>query len=44
MPISASAGIGTASPFRLDPAETFFLNRRGKKIPLKLQSGTIQIE
>jgi hypothetical protein len=44
MPISASAGIGTASPFRLDPAGTFFLNRRGKKIPLKLQSGTIQIE
>jgi len=44
MPISASAGIGTASPFRLDPAETYFLNRRGKKIPLKLQGGTIQIE
>jgi hypothetical protein len=44
MPISASAGIGTASPFTLDPAGTFFLNRRGKRIPLKLQSGTIQIQ
>jgi hypothetical protein len=44
MPIAASAGIGTSSPFKLDPAGTFFLNRRGKKIPLKLQSGTIQIQ
>ena len=44
MPIAASAGIGTSSPFKLDPAGTFFLNRRGKKIPLKMQSGSIQIE
>jgi hypothetical protein len=44
MPIAVSAGIGTSSPFRLDPAGTYFLNRRGKKIPLKMQSGTIQIE
>ena len=44
MPVAASAGIGTVSSFRLDPAGTFFLNRRGKKIPLKLQNGTIQIQ
>jgi hypothetical protein len=44
MPVAASAGIGTVSLFRLDPAGTFFLNRRGKKIPLKLQNGTIQIQ
>jgi hypothetical protein len=44
LPISASVGIGTSSAFTLDPAGTFFLNRRGKKIPLKLQSGTIQIQ
>ncbi len=44
MPISASAGIGTSSPFTLEPAGTFFLNRRGKKIPLGLRSGTIQIQ
>jgi hypothetical protein len=44
MPISASAGIGTSSPFTLDPANTYLLNRRGRKIPLKLQSGSIQIQ
>jgi len=44
LPISASAGIGTSSPFTLDPAGTFFLNRRGKKIPLALQNGTVAIQ
>jgi hypothetical protein len=44
LPISASAGIGTASPFTLDPAGTFLLNRRGRKIPLALRNGTIQIQ
>jgi hypothetical protein len=44
LPISAAAGIGTSSPFTLDPAGTFFLNRRGKKIPLALQNGTVAIQ
>jgi hypothetical protein len=44
MPISASAEIGTASPFNLDPAGTFFLNRRGRKIPLALRNGTVQVQ
>lgn len=44
LPISASAGIGTSSPFTLDPAGTFFLNRRGRKIPLALQNGAIAIQ
>ncbi len=44
MPVAASAAIGSSSPFTLDPAGTFLLNRRGRKIPLKLQSGTIQIQ
>ena len=44
LPISASAGIGTSSPFALDPAGTFFLNRRGKKIRLALRNGTITLQ
>jgi hypothetical protein len=44
MPIAASAAVGTTSPFTLDPAGTFLLNRRGRKIPMKLQNGTIQIQ
>jgi hypothetical protein len=44
MPISASAGIGTSSPFILDPAGTWFLTRKGRKVKLALQNGTISIQ
>ena len=43
MPISAAAGIGTTSPFTLDPKGTWFLNRKGKKIKVAIQNGTIEI-
>lgn len=43
MRISPSASIGATSPFRLDPAGTYLLNRRGKKIPVRMQNGTIEI-
>jgi hypothetical protein len=43
LPISPSAAIGASSLFTLDPAGTWFLNRRGKKIPLALRNGTIAV-
>jgi hypothetical protein len=44
MPISASAAIGASSPFALDPAGTWLLNRRGKKIPMRMENGAIQVQ
>ena len=43
MRISASASIGATSPFRFDPAGTYLLNRRGKKIPIRMEHGEIEI-
>jgi hypothetical protein len=44
LPISAAAAIGSTSPFTLDPKGTYFLNRRGKRIPVALKSGAITIQ
>jgi hypothetical protein len=44
LPIAAGASIGAASPFKLDPAGTWFLNSRGRKIKVGLQNGTIAIQ
>jgi hypothetical protein len=44
LPIAAGASIGDSSPFRLDPAGTWFLNRKGKKIKVALQNGTIAVQ
>jgi hypothetical protein len=44
LPIAASASIGASSPFKLDPAGTWFLNRKGRKIKVALQNGTIAVQ
>jgi hypothetical protein len=44
LPIAAGASIGDSSPFRLDPAGTWFLNRKGKKIKVALQNGVIVVQ
>lgn len=44
MPIAAGASIGATSPFKLDPAGTWFLNGKGKKIKVALQNGTIAVQ
>src|SRR4051812_11802090 len=44
LPIAASASIGATSPFRLDPAGTWFLNGKGKKLKVALQNGTIAVQ
>ncbi len=44
LPISPSAAIGTSSQFNLDPAGTWLLTRKGRKVKLALQNGTISIQ
>jgi len=44
LPISASASIGASSPFTLDSAGTYLLTRKGRKVKLALQNGTISIQ
>jgi hypothetical protein len=44
LPISTSAAIGAGSPFTLDPAGTYLLTRKGRKVKLALQNGTIAIQ
>ena len=41
--ILPSASIGATSPFRFDPAGTYLLNRRGKKIPIRMENGEIEV-
>ena len=44
LPISPSASIGASSPFTLDPAGTWLLTRKGRKVRLALQNGTLSIQ
>ena len=44
LPISPSASIGASSPFTLDPAGTYLLTRKGRKVRRALQNGTISIQ
>jgi hypothetical protein len=41
LPTRASAAFGTSSPVTLDPAGTYLLNVRGRKLPLKLENGAL---
>ncbi len=43
MRILASASIGDSTPFRFDPAGTYMLNRKGKKIPIRMENGAIEV-
>ncbi|PYQ59253.1 MAG: hypothetical protein DMF53_19100 [Acidobacteria bacterium] len=44
MPVAASAAIGSSSPFTLDPAGTYLLTRKGRKVRQALQNGTVSIQ
>jgi hypothetical protein len=44
LPIAAGASIGASSPFRFDPAGTWLLNGKGKKLKVATQNGTIAIQ
>lgn len=41
LPTRASAAIGTSSPITLDPAGTYLLSVRGRKLKLKLENGEL---
>jgi hypothetical protein len=44
LPIKASAAVGTRSPVTLDPAGSWLLSVKGRKLPLKMEAGMIVIE
>ena len=44
LPIAAGASIGLASPLKLDPAGTWFLNAKGQKLKVTSQNGTIAVQ
>jgi hypothetical protein len=44
MPIAAGASIGATSPFRFDPAGTWLVNAKGKKLKVAMQNGSIAIQ
>lgn len=44
MPVSASARIGARSPLTLDPAGTWLLSRKGRKLKVRMESGTLEVE
>jgi hypothetical protein len=43
LPIKASAAIGASAPVTLDSAGTWLLSRKGRKLALKLEAGTLAI-
>ncbi len=44
MPISAGASIGSTSPFRFDPAGTWLVNGKGKKLKVAMENGGIAVQ
>jgi len=44
LPIAAGASVGLAAPLKLDPAGTWFLDGKGQKLRVTLQSGTIAVQ
>jgi hypothetical protein len=44
LPIKAGAAAGTVSPVSLDPAQSWLLSVKGRKLPLKMEAGVIAIE
>lgn len=41
LPTSATAALGTSSPVTIDAARSFLLNRRGGRIPLRFEVGSL---
>jgi hypothetical protein len=41
LPTTAGAAFGTTSPFTIDTTRSFLLNRRGGRIPLRFEQGSV---
>jgi hypothetical protein len=44
LPVSASAQIGARSPLTLDPAGTWLLTRKGRKVKIRIENGALEVE
>ncbi|HEX2224606.1 MAG TPA: hypothetical protein VHN15_10410 [Thermoanaerobaculia bacterium] len=44
LPTAPGAAIGTTSPFTIDTTRSFLLNRRGVRIPLRYEQGSISFD
>ena len=44
LPVAASARIGARSPVTLDPAGTWLLSRKGRKLNIRIENGALEIE
>lgn len=44
LPTRPGAALGTSSPFTIDTARSFLLNRRGARIPLRFEQGAVAFE
>ncbi|HSG39632.1 MAG TPA: hypothetical protein VLE27_08345 [Thermoanaerobaculia bacterium] len=44
LPVAASARIGARSPVTLDPAGTWLLSRKGRKLKIRIENGMLEVE
>ena len=43
LPVSANAAVGTSAPITLDSTQTWLLSVKGRKLPLRLKAGAVEV-
>ena len=43
LPVSANAAVGTSAPVTLDSTQTWLLSVKGRKLPLRLKAGALEV-
>jgi hypothetical protein len=43
LPVSANAAVGTSAPVTIDSTQTWLLSVKGRKLPLKLEAGALEV-